>query len=467
MKKTDCLAYGAAMFAIAAACHCARAGTIEWSSGDLVIPAGDELTLTEPKTNSSVMIHGTFALNLGAGSRQFGIHANDDPKNATTSHLAPDPGDVALWKTGPGYVYGYYNNDPKANLQIGANGGGNGLLHIGAFQGSNGNLAPCWFNYVTLSANAQTDADVFMPFLLDAYGSLMCKKLINDNAKPLQVTFTNQWNVISNNYRHFSAYLYAFYNASLFSTKKAGGDIILRGYPNAPIMLRGWNGYGFNMFDASADNRKALVRLEGDCEAWFFMNKSWCIFNATNIAYNHSGDTRFVFPSSNGGYVRTLVENVLPWGLGTGNLVIETIDTTATAQKNLDLHGCSQKLNGLVIRGEAHLVNTNGTATLTFGAGDVGHALAGERRRAFARRHERRRDRRRRRIQPRALAHDRRAAVVRQRRDAHGGRMARGGECVGIARQLASDERRASGIPRSSRYAVHQGGGPLRHVCHA
>ena len=118
------------------------------------------------------------------------------------------------------------------------------MLHVGAFQGANGKYSTCWLNLITLSANAQTDADVFRPILLDAYGTLMCKKLINDNSKPLQVTFTNQWNVASNQYVYFSGSLQAFYASTLFSTKKTGGDIVLRGHPNAPVMLKGWNGYG-------------------------------------------------------------------------------------------------------------------------------------------------------------------------------------------------------------------------------
>ena len=307
MKKTDCLAYGATLLALVSACLCVRAGTIEWSSGGLKIRAGDELTLTEPKTNTSVTVHGTFVLDLGSGSKQYGILAADDPQSETTSHLAPDPGDVALWKMGLGRIYGYDNNAPRANLVVGNNGGGNGLLHVGAFQGANGQYSTCWLRFVTLSANAQTDADHFEPILLDSYGNMMCSRLINDNTKPLQVTFTNQWNVASNQYVHFSGYLQAFWGASLFSTKKTGGDIVLRGYPNAPVVLKGWGAQGFNMFDANAASRKALVRFEGDCEAWFAINNSWCIFNVTNIAYNHSGDTRFVFQDK-GGYIRTLAE---------------------------------------------------------------------------------------------------------------------------------------------------------------
>jgi len=365
------------MLVVVTTCLCARAGTIGWASGALEIPAGDELTITTPSlTNTSVTVRGTFSVNLGSGSKSYYILADDDRTKETTSHLAPYPSDVALWKTGPGRVYGYYNDAPRANLVIGNNGGGNGLLHVGAFQGSNGNYSTCWLRFVTLSANAQTDADHFEPILLDSYGNMMCSRLINDNTKPLQVTFTNQWNVASNQYVHFSGYLQAFYNAYLFSTKKAGGDIVLRGHPNAPVVFKGWGRMGFNMFDNSAANRKALVRLEGDCEAWFVINNTWCIFNATNIAYNHSGDTKFVFQATEGGYIRTLVENVLPWGANTGNLVLSTIGD-GVVQKNLDLHGYSQKLNGLVIEGEAQLVNTNEAVTLTFGAGDTDGKLSG------------------------------------------------------------------------------------------
>ena len=378
MKKTDCLAYGATLLAIASACLCARAGTIEWTPGDLVIPAGDTLTITTPfLTNTSVTVHGNFTIQHESANAFYNILA-EDPSVQTTSHLAPDPGDVAVWKMGRGRIYGYYNNAPKANLVIGANGGGNGLLHMGAFSGSPSSTTSInWFRNITLSANAVTEAESFEPFIVDSSSEFMCNQMINDNSKPLCIAFTNQWNVTRNYYRYFGGHLTAFWGASLFSLKKPGGDIVLRGLPDAPVILKGWSGQGFNMFDANAGNRKALVRFEGDCEVWFCIENSWCIFNATNVAYKHSGDTRFIFPSANGGYIRTLVADVLPWGPGTGNLVIETVGNGEVAQKNLDLHGCSQKLNGLVINGEAHLVNTNEAVTLTFGTGDTDGKLSG------------------------------------------------------------------------------------------
>ena len=169
MKKTDCLAYGATLLAIASACLCARAGTIEWTPGDLVIPAGDTLTITTPfLTNTSVTVHGNFTIQHESANAFYNILA-EDPSVQTTSHLAPDPGDVAVWKMGRGRIYGYYNNAPKANLVIGANGGGNGLLHMGAFSGSPSSTTSInWFRNITLSANAVTEAESFEPFIVDS-----------------------------------------------------------------------------------------------------------------------------------------------------------------------------------------------------------------------------------------------------------------------------------------------------------
>ena len=57
--------------------------------------------------------------------------------------------------------------------------------------------------------------------------------------------------------------------------------------------------------------------------------------------------------------------------------MLETVGNGEVAQKDLDLHGYSQKLNGLVIEGDAHLVNTNEAVTLTFGTGDTDGKLSG------------------------------------------------------------------------------------------
>ena len=350
---------------------------MEWTSGDLVIPAGETLTVTElGRTNSSVTVHGTFMINLGGGNRDYTI-LTSPMTTATTSHLAPDPGDAAVWKVGRSRVYGYTSNAPRADLVIGDNGGGNGLFHLGCFDPVGNVTSVAWFRYITLSANAQTAADDFRPILLDSFATLMCQRLINANAKPLYVTFTNQWKVGEIYYKDVSGAMQAFWGASLFSPRVPGGDIVLLGRPDAPVVIKGWSQQGFYLLDGTASNRKASVRFEGDCEVMFNMARSWCIFNATNVTYNHSRDTRFMFSSPYGGYVRTLVADVLPWGPETGNLVVETVGDGSTAEKNLDLHGYSQKLNGLVVRGEAHLVNTNAPVTLTFGTGGTDGKLGG------------------------------------------------------------------------------------------
>ncbi len=350
---------------------------MEWTSGDLVIPAGETLTVTElGLTNSSVTVHGTFMVNLGGGSRDYTI-LTSPMTTITINHLAPDPGDAAMWKVGRSRIYGYTSNAPRANLVIGDNGGGDGLFHLGAFDPSVNVTSVAWFNNITLSANAQTAADDFRPILLDSFATLMCRTLINANAKPLYVTFTNQWQVGEIYYKDVGGAFQAFYGSNLFSPRVSGSDIVLLGRPDAPVVIKGWSGYGFNLLDGTASNRKASVRFEGDCEVMFNISKSWCVFNATNVVYNHSRDTRFMFSSPNGGYMRTLVADVLPWGAGTGNLVVETVGAGSVAERNLDLHGYSQKLNGLVIRGDAHLVNTNAPVTLTFGAGGTDGKLGG------------------------------------------------------------------------------------------
>lgn len=333
--------------------------------------------------NSALTVSGT--LNVFTGGNYYLCAVNDagtydSTKAVPTMVLAPNAGDEGIVNVyGNTTLGGQVASTIGSHLTVGGNGGGDkARINIGTDGTADG--AAYMVRSLTLASTATTSEDEFKLINIGRNGHLDVFQLYNNTAKPLVVTFTNSYaasTVVS------GGYLRQFYGQAVFApSTTAGGDIILRGDPRAPIRLACWFGTSFPLFyNPTGRKPKANLVTEGDCDLIF--NSSYSSgtsvtsINATNIVYRHSGDMIITTASDKvfDSQFRVDYPDVLPWGPQTGDVKVYA-NATATAMV-LDLNGKDQKLNGLQLGSKAVLRNEGAPVTLTFGTGNASGVLAG------------------------------------------------------------------------------------------
>ena len=372
---------------LAAGAICGARGDLtpmDWAAGNLVVPAGSELTVSGgEKWNTALDVHGSVVVNMDtASTRYYVVGGSAAAPSASGINLGAADGDDAEIRVLKGQMWGRFNNTMHSPLYFGGTStGGKARLVIGPWNAADEELSTLEFR-AGLKPRTADDAAI-EAVVLDRSAVLWTWRLTQSNTKPVQVTFTNSVGAATGGSRPL---LRGFYNGDMFRCRVAGGDIVLRGHgfyangvTNAPILLGTHGGVFKTLFPADANYRKACVRTEGECD--FIFNPSTGTgshdFNATNFVWNHTG--RFIVPNT-GNYaigIRTSVSGVLPYGPQTGVVRVEA--GTANANKQfIDLCGTTQRVNGVELIGGARLANSVETrATLILGEKDVDGVITG------------------------------------------------------------------------------------------
>lgn len=203
----------------------------EWAE-NLVVPRGETLTLDTSyatKTNTSMSVSGTLNISFNTAAKHLTVYPTTDVaaiKSATSSSartmidVGPDAGDNGVINIDRGYLYSWASEGVCLyDIVIGRN-GGTGAVRINPFGGSHTGYVRTY--KVELSANAQTDEEVFDALTIGGAGSyieITNGHLVNKNAKPLRVTFENREK--TTNY----GYLRTYGSTQLFDLSTAGcGD---------------------------------------------------------------------------------------------------------------------------------------------------------------------------------------------------------------------------------------------------
>ena len=396
MKTTKLFLAGAAAIGMFAARG--ELTPMDWTEGNLVVPAGSEVTVSgAEKWNTGLQLHGTMNVNMDAAGTKYYVHAGTHASPVGVSIvLGGDPGDTAHLNILKGAMWGRYGNNMYSVLYFGKNDddeSGSSHLTIGPYEG--------WsaldeeFNQVHFRAGLKPlnpDDPVIDAITLDRNAQLFAFSYKQYNAKPVRITFTNSLPNVANGFRPI---LRGFYSGNMFYLNKAGGDIILRGngyYSNgvtsAPILLGGHGSVTATVFErlfsTSASERKACLRTEGDCDFVFDVGNNdsdtpyWQELNATNVIWGHTGD--FLIPNANDSKqhsgLRTTVSRALPHGPQTGIVRVES-DANYALKHFIDLYGTTQSINGLKLTGGSRIRNLASTpAELVFGEGGTSGTIS-------------------------------------------------------------------------------------------
>lgn len=353
---------------------------VDWNEGDLDVAQGTQVTVGPDqigKSNSKASVHGKLIVSTGGddSSHVYYLRDSANVNGEIWCTLGENPGDEGVVEVDNAQVYAFGTWTPTASWRIGGN-GGNGRFILGGDHG-----VTFYGRDIFLMGNAATTAERFEPFVISQKSRVVLKTVQNQNAKPLQITFTNRADVTAR------SYLEGYYGTEFFKTTNVGGDIVLRGQPNADICIQGWAGYGFKLFPTDANSRKACVRTEGDCDVEFDVGRSWIFLNAANFAWGHSGETRVVVGFTNPSQrnresaekcfqsFRMTEENVLPFGPQTGNMRLKSVSPDYPLE--FDFYGKSQCMNGLIVGPNVLFVATNGPVRVSFGAEDADGVLSG------------------------------------------------------------------------------------------
>ena len=357
-----------------------------WAEGNLVVPAGSELTVSGgEKWNTALDVHGSVVVNMDTANTLYYVVGGSSAAPSNSSiNLGTADGDDAEIRVLKGRMWGRFSNNMRSSLYFGdTSAGGRARLVIGPWDATDEQFSTLEFQ-AGLKPHNMDDAAI-EAVVLDRSAAVWTWRLVQNNPKPVQVTFTNSVGAATGGSRPL---LRGFYNGDMFRCQVAGGDIVLRGHgfyangvTNAPIYL-GTHGSGVfkTLFPAGTTYRKACVRTEGDCDFVFdpgTTGTGFHDFNATNFIWNHTG--RFIVPNT-GNYaigIRTSVSGVLPYGPQTGVVRVEAGAANANKQF-IDLCGTTQRVNGVELIGGARLANTAETrATLILGEKDVDGVITG------------------------------------------------------------------------------------------
>ena len=292
----------------------------------------------------------------------------DNQSNPFYIDLGSNPGDEGLW-----VVSNNFNTVGIGKLRIGHNGGGdNAMLSLYGGWSANQRL-----HSLELDANATTLSNSFQAVRI-GNGALRVGEggIINNNRKPLEISFLVQ--------NTANALVSLETTGGVFVPRT--GDIVLRSTKqpyqfSTVIKLLGtaYNGAEICFFPSDTSGLNGVVRTEGLGDVMIDLSLSagtdhkpftWNL-NATNLVWNHGGDF-IIGRASSYGTLKVTVDNALPHGPQTGDVVLKSTSGTLN-RPTLDLAGTTQRINGLKMDGGGGVV-TNSAATeavLVFGTGDA------------------------------------------------------------------------------------------------
>ena len=281
--------------------------------------------------------------------------------------------------------YGQYRNssgflDETDNSQvpsyldtiIGENGGSALFLvqAIGSNFGANIKRYGAWLDYVYVSPNATSDGDTIDILQIDADGDACIMNIEQQNEKPARIVF---------NGGSFSRRYECRRKASTDNPFKAptGKKIVLSGVNGNPIKITKL----YQNFDLVGAGTVRFETDGGDLQlgsvgsTWGNNFLAWNIPASADIEWGVEGD----FVLYENCWLKLMADNQLPYGPGTGGLVITS--QSASTYAFLDLNGHTARLNSLRMSGQwACVSNYTQSVTgskLVFGSGDTDGVLNG------------------------------------------------------------------------------------------
>ena len=370
---------------------------MDWHDGDLDVPVDSELTISGAScTNTKLTVSGTLNIDMSSEKTIYYVLSGDLANPSETSikgstvTVAPNPGDNAAVNVIKGQFWGRWSNWMYTSLHFGKSDGsesGFGRMVLGGHAGYTQYEHDFNLIYFNAGLKPQNPNDeVVDAITIDHLNALVTYSIYQRCTTPVRITFTNSLGTAAQGQESTLGYgrIQIFYGSNLFALTQPGSDLILRGYgkfgstASAPIVFDYWSGTQCRLFRTEAQNLKACVRTEGDCD--FVFNPSstgngvacaWHEFNGTNVYWGHTGD--FIVPNT-GNYnigIRTTVSGVLPNGPQTGLVRVEAGASNANKQF-IDLYGTTQCVNGLKLLYGGKLTNMADTvASLVLGKGDV------------------------------------------------------------------------------------------------
>ena len=275
------------------------------------------------------------------------------PDAGAVIELAPNADDTATFALKEDA--GFESDEAGRNTTL-RFGKGKGLVTVASWRMADGPR-------LEVSADAAGDGDVLRIVELNV-GRYSTASITNKNAKPVEILFAGG-----------SLGIGPWGTASLFAT--AGNPIVLRGSETADIRL---DPKYFPWYLAGDADRS--VATMGACDVVISQDrrdaKNWGrIYLKQAIAWGHTGDT-----VARGAEIRTDKDNVLPYGPGTGGLVLSStvwqVQNDYPLTAILDLNGTTQTVNSLDVSQNSCATNKAAkTACLKFGEGDADGTLKG------------------------------------------------------------------------------------------
>lgn len=331
---------------------------------------------------SNMTLHGDMTINFEKyGTSLYVYPLADDGvtpiEGVSKISIGPDIGDDvtlsvrnATLNAHSSRAGGVLSGQLRADLIIGEN-GGNGRLWQNADPSHTWQYGPVQVRTIQLAEKATTTEDVFEVSRVGYNSSLGFRTVYNYNEKPLRISFVNNENTTP-----YSGYLMPYAGYRAFACAK--GDIILHGQPKTPIWIKTWSGWNFWLTETDA-KMAGYLRTEGDCDTIIATGNHDTTIDGTHVIWGHTGDLIFT-PSDKSykdGYAQVKVDDVLPHGIGTGNVTVRSLPDTG-ALLPFDLNGHSQRVNGLLLENDAFLRNTGDQPLeIVFGDGDASGRASG------------------------------------------------------------------------------------------
>ena len=326
------------------------AATAWAASPEITVQKGSSQTKTESLSFSKMTLHDDLKAHGTGGDVNNPMTLTPDA--GAVIELAPDAGDSAVLKL-------------QGNVRF--TGGWNALLRFGAGVGKVvsevwGNCSTPWPK-IEVSAEASGEDDVLRIAELNA-GPFNNSSITNKNARPVEILF----------------------NGGSLATSVWGGRTLSATELN-PIVLRGGDGKDIRLEPGwypwwLAGDADRSVATTGACDVVIATDsrdaKDWGrIWLDRPLAWGHTGDT-----VARGVEIRTDKDDVLPYGPGTGGLVLSStvwqVNNGYPLTAILDLNGTTQTVNSLDVSQNSCATNKAAkTACLRFGAGDADGTLKG------------------------------------------------------------------------------------------
>lgn len=343
---------------------------------------------------TNIVLHDDLTLDMGVGTttktlKFFPVDGNNVVFNGTTTaEIGPSAGDDATLTVKPySYLEGYCSNTSTtpngsgvgagmhADVCLGRN-GGTGRIVVGGMVNGSCQQATVRFRNVELAANA-TVPDNEDLITINKYAQFAQDTIVNQNAKDLRIRIATPDGSSCNGYN--SNGFFAPYAGKNVFWCNGGGDIVVTGAANAPIVISSWSGWGYTLLRS---NPNGCLRFEGAGDVYLDIGyANYSSINSTNVVWNHSGETIFLARQTpQSGYTykpfQIQVDYALPHGPQTGDVCIRGLSSVAQ-DVAVDLKGHSQYVNGLKLTDRGQLISTSGSPTVTFGAGDTDGTVKG------------------------------------------------------------------------------------------